>query len=177
MFIFYLLLIFLPCLFLSFVLLGISLILSIYLTVLLFLSVIPFPSHSAYLLIHSHSLSLIHIINSISTFRPPSLPSSTTLIFIPGCVYVFVFQWFYFWTASTLPPATGLPVCTAALHTDDFTTILQCGFTVNILSLNVASLNILFVKCDSLWHSSLYLFSHCALLLRPDCLFIMWTKN
>lgn len=92
------------------------------------LCVIAFPSHSTYLLIHSHSLSLVHIINSISTCRPPSLLSSSTLIVRPAYVYLCAFQWFYFRTTSTLLPTSGLPVCTAASQTAYLATILQCCY-------------------------------------------------
>lgn len=50
--------------------------------------------------------------------HPPSLLSDPH-------VYVCAFHQIYYRTNSTLPPTSGLPVCTAASHTANTTTILQ----------------------------------------------------
>lgn len=50
--------------------------------------------------------------------HPPSLLSDPY-------VYVCAFHQIYYRTNSTLPPTSGLPVCTAASHTANTTTILQ----------------------------------------------------
>lgn len=66
----------------------------------------PCHSFSQPLNLPTHSLSLMHIINSISTFRPLSLLSPALNWYSD--------LWFYFRTTSSFIPTSGLLVCTAA---------------------------------------------------------------
>lgn len=144
---------------------------------------------------HPFPLSASHIINSISTFRPPPLLSSSICCYsglhVCMCVACFILE----------PPL----VCPSAqLHQTQFNlrhynvviTILvyiniyqnsniaskqwfiqiRLGTVMNVFcGFEVFPLIILLVKFESLWCSCIYLSSHCGLLLILGSLFVLLT--
>lgn len=106
---------------------------SVYLTTLLFSVIALPPTEPTYSFIPTCRLSstlstpfqlLAHLLFSLAL---PWYSELHVIMCVP-------FHRFYFRTTSILSPTSGLPVCTAALHTAHFTTISQCCYhSINLL--------------------------------------------